>query len=77
MFDWLMWFTHMENTKVLSLVMFFVFFIFILLYVYLGKERSKRLETYRFIPFLDDDDHKDGETSADRKVKKDGRAEDE
>jgi cbb3-type cytochrome oxidase subunit 3 len=76
MFDWLMWFTHMENTKVLALVMFFVFFVLILLYVYLGKERSARLESYRFIP-LDDDDHKDGETSADRKVKKDGRAEDE
>lgn len=55
MFDWLMWFTRMENTKPFVLVLFFVTFVLILLYVLTGKKRSKRLESYKDIP-LDDED---------------------
>jgi cbb3-type cytochrome oxidase subunit 3 len=55
MFEWLMWFTRMENSKVLSLILFFGTFCLILLYVYGGRRRSERLESYKFIP-LDDDD---------------------
>jgi len=55
MFDWLMWFTRMENTKPFVLVLFFVTFVLILLYVFTGKKRSKRLESYKDIP-LDDED---------------------
>ena len=53
--EWLLWFTRFENTQVFALVLFFVTFCGILLYVYTGKSRTERLESYRFIP-LDDDD---------------------
>lgn len=52
MFDWL---SKMENTKPLALVIFFAVFVGILIYVFGGKKRSKRLESYKNIPFLDDD----------------------
>lgn len=48
------WFTHMENTKPLALVMLFVTFIGIILYVYSSRKRSARLETYKYIPFDDE-----------------------
>ncbi|MEZ5538028.1 MAG: cbb3-type cytochrome c oxidase subunit 3 [Thiolinea sp.] len=51
-----MWFTDLGNSKVAALIIFFVTFVGILIYVYSGKKRSKRLESYRYIPFLDDDD---------------------
>lgn len=49
------WLSNMENTKPLALVIFFVVFVGILLYVFTGKKRSKRLESYKNIPFQDDD----------------------
>ncbi|HQT69688.1 MAG TPA: cbb3-type cytochrome c oxidase subunit 3 [Thiobacillus sp.] len=52
--EWLMWFSKPENTKPVALIIFFVTFVSILLYVYGNKKRSKRLETYRDIPFLDE-----------------------
>ena len=51
MFEWL---SSMENTKPLALVIFFVTFVGILLYVFTGKKRSERLESYKDIPFLED-----------------------
>jgi cbb3-type cytochrome oxidase subunit 3 len=54
MFDWLLWFTRMENSKVFALVLFFTTFCGILIYVFTDKQRSKRLESYRFIPFQDE-----------------------
>ena len=55
MFDWLLWFTHMENSKPLALVLFFGAFCGILIYVFTGKRRAERLESYKHIPFEDDD----------------------
>jgi cbb3-type cytochrome oxidase subunit 3 len=49
------WLSSMENTKPLALVIFFVLFVGILLYVFTGKKRGERLESYKNIPFLDDD----------------------
>lgn len=49
------WLSNMENTKPLALVIFFVIFVGIVLYVYTGKKRSKRLESYKNIPFLDEE----------------------
>lgn len=60
MLEWFSWFTQMENTKPFALVLFFACFTGIIAYVYLGKQRSKRFEDYRYIP-LDDDDIKDQE----------------
>ena len=45
----------MENTKPLALVIFFVTFVGILFYVFTGKKRGERLESYKNIPFLDDE----------------------
>ena len=52
------WFTDMQNTKPLALVLFFTTFVGIIVYVFVGKKRSKRFEDYRYIPFMDEDDHK-------------------
>jgi cbb3-type cytochrome oxidase subunit 3 len=54
------WLSNMENTKPLALVIFFVVFVGILVYVFTGKKRSKRLESYKNIPFLDDDGPDEG-----------------
>ena len=61
MLGWLEWFTHMENTKPFALVIFFITFVLIILYIYTGKKRSQRLESYKNIPLEDDDldHHKD------------------
>ena len=58
MFEWLSWFTDMQNTKPFALVLFFSCFVGIIAYVYVGKKRSKRFEDYRYIPFMDEDDQK-------------------
>ena len=55
MFDWLLWFTRMENSKPLALVLFFGAFCGILIYVFTGKQRAKRLESYKYLPFADDE----------------------
>ena len=54
MFDWLLWFTRMENSKVLAVVLFFTTYCAILFYVFTGRRRAKRLESYKYIPFLDE-----------------------
>lgn len=74
MFDWLGWITQLENSKAVALVLFFVLFCLILLYVYSSRKRSARLESYKYIPLDDDDDPPSG---VDRKVKEDGRGEDD
>jgi len=52
--EWLVWFSKPENTKPVALIIFLVTFIGILLYVYGNRNRSRRLESYRDIPFLDE-----------------------
>jgi cbb3-type cytochrome oxidase subunit 3 len=52
--EWLMWFTRFENTKPLSLLIFFFTFCAILFYVFGSKKRSERLESYKNMPLQDD-----------------------
>jgi cbb3-type cytochrome oxidase subunit 3 len=52
--EWLMWFTQFENTKPLALVIFFTVFCGILFYVYGSRSRSNRLERYKNMPLLDE-----------------------
>ncbi|TSA48995.1 MAG: CcoQ/FixQ family Cbb3-type cytochrome c oxidase assembly chaperone [Nitrosomonadales bacterium] len=52
--EWLLWFTKFENTKPLSLVIFFTVFCLILYYLYGNRQRGQQLETFKNIPFLDD-----------------------
>ena len=57
--EWLLWFTRFENSKVVALLLFFFTFCGILIYVYTGKKRSRRLESYKYIPLQDDDSYSD------------------
>lgn len=50
------WLGDMENSKPLALILFFSTFVGIILYVYTGKRRKQRLESYKDIPFMDDDE---------------------
>ncbi|MDA8225641.1 MAG: cbb3-type cytochrome c oxidase subunit 3 [Betaproteobacteria bacterium] len=52
---WIYWFSSYEHTKPLALVILFVTFVLILLYVYGSKKRGEKLESYKNIPFLDDE----------------------
>lgn len=52
--EWLQWITSMEYSKPIALLIFFFTFIAIVVYVYSGKKRKERLESYKYIP-LDDD----------------------
>ena len=49
------WFMILSNAKIVSMFILMTTFIAIVIYVYGSKKRSKRLEEYRNIPFLDDD----------------------
>ena len=55
MWEWLRWFTQMENSKVVALIIFFTLFVAILIYVFGQKQRSERLESYKYMPFEEDD----------------------
>lgn len=67
MTEMLQWLGHLENSKILALLIFFVAFCGILIYVYTGKQRKERLESYKYIPFADEDNTESDET---RKVDK-------
>ena len=51
------WFTHMENTKPLALVLYFVTFVGILAYLFVGRQRSENIERHKYIPLDDDTQH--------------------
>ena len=53
--DWLLWFTRFENTKPLSLLIFFVVFCGVVVYAYGSKKRGKQLEEHKNIPLQDDE----------------------
>lgn len=55
MFDWLSWFTRLDNSKIFSLVLFFGTFCGIVIYVFGSRRRGRRLESYKHIPFQDDE----------------------
>lgn len=54
------WLAEPANAKSLGLVIFFVTFVGIVLWVYGSKKRGQKLESYKNIPFQDDDsEHKE------------------
>ena len=55
MMEFLLWFTKFENTKPVSLVIFFGLFCGVLVYLYGNRERGKELETYKNIPLQDEE----------------------
>lgn len=50
------WITDLGNSKIAALVIFFTTFVGIILYIYSSKNRGQRLESYKYIPFADDQD---------------------
>ena len=50
----LQWLGRLENSKIVALLIFFVTFCGILIYVFTGKQRRDRLESYKYIPFADE-----------------------
>jgi cbb3-type cytochrome oxidase subunit 3 len=50
------WITDLGNSKIVALLLFSITFVGILLYTFTGKKRSRRLESYRYIPFQDERD---------------------
>ena len=51
----LQWLGRLENSKIVALLIFFVTFCGILIYVFTGKQRRDRLESYKYIPFADEE----------------------
>jgi cbb3-type cytochrome oxidase subunit 3 len=49
------WLSIPGNIKALGLVIFFMIFVGIVLWVYGSKKRSQKLESYKNIPFQDDE----------------------
>ena len=49
------WLSNPSNAKSLALVIFFVTFVGIVVWVYGSKQRGKKLESYKNIPFLDEE----------------------
>ena len=49
------WLSNSGNVKALGLVIFFMIFVGIVLWAYGSKKRSRELESYKNIPFLDDE----------------------
>lgn len=55
MSELLRWIGQFENSKIVALLIFFVTFCAIIIYVFTGKRRKQRLESYKYIPFADDE----------------------
>lgn len=56
------WILDLGNSKTVALLIFFTTFVGIVVYVYSSRKRSERLESYRYVPLMDEDE-------ADRRVK--------
>ncbi|MDX9988616.1 cbb3-type cytochrome c oxidase subunit 3 [Thiothrix unzii] len=56
------WILDLGNSKTVALLIFFTTFVGIVIYVYSSRKRSERLESYRYVPLMDEDE-------ADRRVK--------
>lgn len=55
MYDWIKSMVHSGDAKTFLLFLFFFTFVGIILYVYANRKRGRRLESYKNIPFEDDD----------------------
>jgi len=59
------WFTHLDNSKAFALVLFFSVFCIVIIYLYSSKKRGDRLESYKNIPFQDEE-HEEYKDSVER-----------
>jgi cbb3-type cytochrome oxidase subunit 3 len=60
--DFWTWILDLGNSKTVALLIFFTTFMGIVIYVYSSRKRGERLESYRYMPLMDEDD-------ADKRVK--------
>ncbi len=60
--DFWTWIMDLGNSKTVALLIFFTTFVGIVLYVYSSRKRGERLESYRYMPLMDEDE-------ADKRVK--------
>lgn len=60
--DFWVWILDMGNSKTVALLIFFTTFVGIIIYNYSSRKRSERLESYRYLPLMDEDE-------ADKRVK--------
>jgi cbb3-type cytochrome oxidase subunit 3 len=60
--DFWTWMMDLGNSKTVALLIFFTTFVGIVIYVYSSRKRSERLESYRYMPLMDEDE-------ADKRVK--------
>lgn len=54
------WLSHPENAKPLGLLIFFFAFLGILWFVFGSRKRGEKLESYKDIPFLDEEPEQQG-----------------
>jgi cbb3-type cytochrome oxidase subunit 3 len=60
--DFWTWILDLGNSKTVALLIFFATFVGIVIYNYSSRKRSERLESYRYLPLMDEDE-------ADKRVK--------
>ncbi|WGZ95899.1 MAG: cbb3-type cytochrome c oxidase subunit 3 [Candidatus Thiothrix putei] len=60
--DFWTWILDLGNSKTVALLIFFTTFVGIVIYVYSSRKRGERLESYRYMPLMDEDE-------ADKRVK--------
>lgn len=53
--EWLHWLGTLSNAKLVLLVLLLGGFVGVLVYVYGSRARGRRLESYKYIPFMDED----------------------
>jgi cbb3-type cytochrome oxidase subunit 3 len=53
------WITDLGNSKIVALLLFMGTFVAIVIYLFAGRRRSTRFESYRYIPLDDEDSHLD------------------
>lgn len=52
--EWLHWLGTLSNAKAVLLVVLFSGFVGVIVYVYGSRARGRRLESYKYIPFMDE-----------------------
>ncbi len=53
------WITDLGNSKIVALLLFMGTFLAIVIYLFANSRRSRRFESYRYIPLDDEDSHLD------------------
>jgi cbb3-type cytochrome oxidase subunit 3 len=49
------WITDLGNSKIVALVLFFSTYVGIIWWAFASKRRSERLESYKYMPFEDEE----------------------